>query len=734
MQIHLRLLSAAIGLFLFALALWLAQSGFNNILDFRLLERIPLSTVTGAVSGEVQLKGTALAISTTTSPKTNTECIYYRYLVEKEERDSDGNTSWRTVRDDQQGLDFTLLDHSGEAHIKLAASVSRMEVSTPQLHQSRSGDYRYTEWRLDPNDTVTVFGWLEDQQPPSVNFYVSGDYLPILSTFGAAAERRDIGSAALFWLWGGITAMILASLALMAVFQIHKTLVFLITISVSCMFLLLHFGYQSLEHDVTTGYRQIQTQYDRSKQALTEAQRNESAILNFLLRNRYEIQTSQFPESLYARLKGLDHPPQIELTPVQEQFAKSRAKQFTPTQVSESLILIPIMLALAALLAWFAIRLIRIKRIQENLATTKTAGVTYGLAEVVGVLKSETDASLFQGPVSNEPCTWYRHLVQEKRRSGKNSKWVTISDDTKKQPFLIEDDEGQLRVFPGQADIITKHKKTEKRGGRKYTEWRLSPGDELYLLGKARIDKTKGDSLVFGHDKDCPYIIANIPESEVMFRKAINGMALLSIGASLVFLGAIWLCGVNGSFSSIDFLQAAAISPAFLLLIIGIMMYNDLVFLQQRCERNWANIQVSLKKRSNLVPQLQAVVKEYLSHEKHLQTGLALLRERSQRTEKNEDIEKYMAAEHAAIAELSARIEQYPDLKGTLIVQDFHRRLVVLENEIALIRSGFNNSVEQYLTRIQTFPDNLLAKSLGFKAKTQLEFSEAAYKIPKVAL
>ena len=174
-----------------------------------------------------------------------------------------------------------------------------------------------------------------------------------------------------------------------------------------------------------------------------------------------------------------------------------------------------------------------------------------------------------------------------------------------------------------------------------------------------------------------------------MFRKAINGMSLLSLGASLVFL-------------------------------------------RERCDRNWANIQVSLKKRANLIPQLESVVKEYLSHESNLQTGLALLRERSKTVDNSRDMDQYMAAEHVSLAELSARIEQYPDLKGTTLIQDFHKRLVKLENEVALIRSGFNDAVTQYLTRRQTFPDNLIAKLFGFQSRTRLSYNEAAHQIPLI--
>ena len=731
MQNYTRIACGALGILLLAISLWLSQSGFNKILEFRMLERIPLSTVAGAISGEIQLRGEAIAIQTLSSPKTQTPSIYYRYLIEREVRDSDGNRSWRTVSDEQRGLDFTLRDQSGATNIKLGVSTRYIEVNVQQKYQTRNGDFRYTEWRLESGETITLFGWLESTQPHSVTFVVQGDYLPILSTFGAAAERSSIGAAALFWLWGGISAMILTCLAAMAVFQIHRTLVFLTAICLSSMFVLLHFGYQSLENDVATGFRQIQNHFERSQLAVNQAQRDESAVMNYLLRSRYRAQISQFPESLYARTNQLDEPPKVLITAAQQQSAMVRVAQFAPTRVSDSFYLIPLSLAVAALLAWLAFRIIRVKRIQENLPTSKTAGVTYGITEVVGILKAEDDLKLFKGPVSKKSCTWYRYLVEERRGSGKNRRWVTITDEKVKQPFLIKDDEGELRVFPGRADIITRHRERRQDGSRRHTEWRLAPGDDLYVLGKARLDKTRGDTLVLGHEPGIPYIIANLPESEVMFRKAIKGMALLSGGASILFFVAIWLSGSNGSFSSMDFLQAAAIAPAFLMMVVLIMMFNDLIFLRERCERNWANIQVSLKKRANLIPRLESVVKEYLSHEQNLQTGLALLRERSQNINNSRDMDRYMAAEHVSITELSAHIEQYPDLKGTDLVADFHRRLVKLENEVALIRSGFNDAVTQYLIRLQKFPDNIVARLFRFKPKTRLAFSKAAHSIPK---
>ena len=77
-------------------------------------------------------------------------------------------------------------------------------------------------------------------------------------------------------------------------------------------------------------------------------------------------------------------------------------------------------------------------------------------------------------------------------------------------------------------------------------------------------------------------------------------------------------------------------------------------------------------------------------------------------------------------------MEQYPELKANEVMQDFQRRLIKLENEIAMIRSGFNDAVLYYNTRVQLFPDNLLAKIFSFKKLDFLAFDKKAHKVPKV--
>ena len=221
------------------------------------------------------------------------------------------------------------------------------------------------------------------------------------------------------------------------------------------------------------------------------------------------------------------------------------------------------------------------------------------------------------------------------------------------------------------------------------------------MLGNAKLDKTTGETLVFGHEKGSPYIIANIPEEEVMVRKARTGMGLMAFSLSMLF-------------------------------VVFVLMYNDLIFLKQRCDRNWANIQVSLKKRANLVPQLEQVVKQYLSHEAELQLDLVALRERRASANNSQNFDDYMALEHRAIAQVRARIEQYPDLEGIDLISVFNRRLIKLENEVALIRAGFNDAVTQYQIRCQTFPDNLFARTFNFPVRDLLHYTASAHRVPNV--
>ncbi len=766
-----RLLAAAGAALLLAGGLFASGQGFQEVLDFRLLERIPPTTILGSVGGESHLQGRPRGhLEMVKAPRTGTESFYYRYLEEEERRDSDGDTYWATVDDHSRAVDFFLDDHTGSVFIRARESTWQIRWPVKQKHSSQSGKRRYTEWRIDPGDKVTVFGWLDlEASTPTLNFHAPGNYLPIVSSFSASEVRSDIGATAIIWLWAGVTCFIFMSFGIFYFFKWHKTLAYLVIVSLSVTSLLAYYGRESLESDILNGAKRVAEQHSRTDKTIREIftrvgieqgdaglaaaykgleepfdltsplyyglsgadieKINAMRNVAYEVRARYMRQIEKFPESFFARLRGLDQPAEINLPADQLAIADNRVRNFTTTQSPDRWFMTPLVLILVALTVWFAFRQIKVKRMQENLPTSKTAGVVYGLTEVKGKLKVDPAKEPFTGPVSGEPCTWYRYIIKERRGSGKNAKWVTVKDDTRKQPFFIEDEEGEVRVFPVKAEIITRHRSSKREGNRQYIETRMQPGDDLYILGKAKQDKTRGDKLVIAHEKGSPYIVANYSEEEVMFFKASKAMLSLSIGVSLLFLASLWVSGSNGNFSSLDFVLLACIGPLFLTIEMFVLMYNDLVFLRQRCERNWSNIQVSLKKRATLVPRLEAIVKEYLSHEQSVLEKIASLRDKRNAAQDTASLDEYMALEHSAIEDLNIRVEEYPDLKANVMTADLMRRLIKLENEVALIRAGYNDSVMLFNTRVQTFPDNLLAGVFRFAEKSSLRFTDDAHRI-----
>jgi hypothetical protein len=748
-----------------AVSLFLCEQAFEKVLEFRELERIPLSRLADSVGGESQVRGRVSLINdkSLSGPKSGATCVYYRYLVEREEKDSDGDTTWRTIRDEQAALDFQLTDDSGSALVRARSANNHLRWSVAQKYFIREGKYRYTEWRVDPGNDITVFGWMNYEPDAILTFPYSGHYQPIISSFTGSDERADVAMDAVLFLWGGVTALILACFCLIYFARIHRTLVFLVVISLSGSLLLFHYGYRSVQADLNRGLERVDQQSTRALARVNstfrargyplvnfsvpfDLEKNGYGLLSvtekqqinawrrsaFQVRQRYINQTGRFPESYVARLRGLAEPPEILVPDDQRLAAFAAEAQYLSTRTHTSVWWVPLLLLVTGVLAWFAFLAIRTKRMQENIPTSKTGGVVFGLAEVKGKLVPQEDDGVVTGPLSNKDCVWYHYKVEEQRGSGKNKSWHTIADETVKRPFFCEDEEGRIRVFPGKAEYITKHIETERRGNRRYTERRLSPSDELYILGKARLDKTTGESLVIGYEKGSPYIIANVPEEEIMVRKAQKGMGIMALALSVVFFCSLLVIGGNGQMSSLDFLLASLVSPVFMIFVMFALMFNDLVFLRQRCERNWANIQVSLKKRSNLVPQLEQVVKQYLSHEADLQKKLVELRESRKAAATTSQVEEYLALEHSAIDQVLLRIEQYPDLKGIELVAVFNRRLIKLENEVALIRAGFNDAVTEYQTRRQSFPDVLIARAFGFRPLEMLGFADKAHRVPGV--
>lgn len=153
-------------------------------------------------------------------------------------------------------------------------------------------------------------------------------------------------------------------------------------------------------------------------------------------------------------------------------------------------------------------------------------------------------------------------------------------------------------------------------------------------------------------------------------------------------------------------------------------IYNNLVKLRNNRENAFANIDVQLRQRYDLVPQLVATVKGYATHEKELLEKVTAARSAAMNAT---GINEKIAAEttlSSALAGLKVSMEAYPDLKANQNFLQLQSELADIENKLAATRRFFNSSTKELNTSILSFPANILAGMFGFHAEPMFEVAK----------
>ncbi len=165
-----------------------------------------------------------------------------------------------------------------------------------------------------------------------------------------------------------------------------------------------------------------------------------------------------------------------------------------------------------------------------------------------------------------------------------------------------------------------------------------------------------------------------------------------------------------------------------------ISIYNALIRLRNQVKNAWSQIDVQLKRRHDLIPNLIETVKGYMKHERDTLENIT--RYRSQAMEAGSVGEKSKAEGllSGALGQLRVQIENYPDLKANQNFLSLQEELTATENRISFARQAYNDQVLFFNNKIQMFPSNIVAGMFGFKIEEFFQIEDQREKeVPKVS-
>ncbi|MFH1768471.1 MAG: LemA family protein [Candidatus Omnitrophota bacterium] len=166
----------------------------------------------------------------------------------------------------------------------------------------------------------------------------------------------------------------------------------------------------------------------------------------------------------------------------------------------------------------------------------------------------------------------------------------------------------------------------------------------------------------------------------------------------------------------------------------GVVMYNNLIVLRNRVKNAWAQIDVQLKRRYDLIPNLVETAKGYMSHERQTLENITKARSDAMGTSGAGAKSKAESTLSSAISKFFLVVENYPDLKANQNFLALQEELTSTENKIAFARQGYNDQALFFNNTIQMFPSNIVAGMFNFKTEEFFEIEKEEEKqAPKVS-
>lgn len=170
-----------------------------------------------------------------------------------------------------------------------------------------------------------------------------------------------------------------------------------------------------------------------------------------------------------------------------------------------------------------------------------------------------------------------------------------------------------------------------------------------------------------------------------------------------------------------------------LLVIWLVAIYNSLIRLRNYADNAWSQIDVQLKRRHDLVPNLIETVKGYMAHERGTLEAITKARAAAMEARGPAEAGEAEGALSGALRGLMVNVERYPELKASQNFLALQEELSSTENKISFARQAYNDAVTRYNTRIQTVPENVVASLAKFTSRELFEVKDAGERVvPKV--
>lgn len=165
-------------------------------------------------------------------------------------------------------------------------------------------------------------------------------------------------------------------------------------------------------------------------------------------------------------------------------------------------------------------------------------------------------------------------------------------------------------------------------------------------------------------------------------------------------------------------------------ILLGVLVYNNLIDRKNRVDQSWSDIDVQLKKRYDLLPNLIETVKAYMKHEKETLVELTELRTRGKSWSKLSDQEKIDLERNVNRVGrgMMFQMEAYPDLKASQNFLQLQSSWNEVEEQLSAARRTYNANVKDYNNGLEQFPSNIFARSLNYQAKPYIEIPEVERK------